>query len=94
MKQENQHLFSRIKQLFALPQHMTFHSPKITVINNETCHIENHQGIVTFTDSQLIVKTKTGYMIVLGSSFVVTLMVQEELFLQGLINEVKFSKKL
>lgn len=87
-----------IKQFFgkylSLPQEITTKVPKITIIDQTSCHIENHQGIISFSNSQIIVKAQEGYIVIDGSSFIITMMFKEELFIKGQVEHVQFSKHL
>lgn len=83
-----------VEKYFAMPQEMIVNLPKVTIIGQTSCHIENHQGIVSFSDSQLILKAKTGFIIIVGSSLTITMMLREELFLKGHVKHVEFSNNL
>jgi len=83
-----------LRNIFSLPEMMIVSLPKVTIIDKKLCHIENHHGIVSFTDSQLILKAKSGFIIIVGSSLIITMMLQEEIFLKGIVEEVKFSNNL
>lgn|SRR5690625_1497812 len=92
MRQRN--FFQTIKGFFTLSETMFVNLPKVSIVDTKLCHIENHHGIVSFTDSQLILKAKSGFIIIVGSSLIITMMLQEELFLEGIVKEVKFSNNL
>lgn len=81
-------------KVFSYKEALAVHVPKVTIVGDETCHIENHQGIVSFSDTELILKVKSGFVSIVGSSLVITMMLQQELFLKGHVQHVKFSNNL
>lgn len=74
----------------ALPSDVILQLPRITVIGHLHVYIENHQGLKTFTSSELKLKTNQGYIQIIGSSFVLKTMLPEEILLQGTIKEINF----
>lgn len=73
-----------------LPSDVILELPRITMIGQLHVYIENHQGLVNYSDSELKLKTYKGYIQVLGSSFVLKKMYPTEILLEGVITDVKF----
>lgn len=73
-----------------LPSDVMLQLPKITMIGQLHIYIENHQGLVVYTDTELQLKTEQGYVQITGNSFVLKIMYPEEILLEGKIKEVKF----
>nr|WP_245251073.1 sporulation protein YqfC [Virgibacillus litoralis] len=74
----------------ALPTDVMLELPRITMIGQIHVYIENHKGLVVYSDTELKLKTNKGYIKISGSSFVLKMMLPEEILLEGLITEVKF----
>lgn len=74
----------------ALPSDIILELPRITMIGQIHIYIENHQGLITYSDSELKLKTHQGYINISGSSFVLKMMYPKEILLEGTITEVKF----
>lgn len=74
----------------ALPTDVMLELPRITMIGQIHVYIENHKGLIVYSDTELKLKTNKGYVQISGSSFVLKMMVPEEILLEGLITEVKF----
>ncbi len=74
----------------ALPTDVMLELPRITMIGQIHVYIENHKGLVVYSDTELKLKTNKGYVQISGSSFVLKMMVPEEILLEGLITEVRF----
>lgn len=94
MGQRKRQLLPNLKEFFSLSLQFSFDLPRITIINNNSCHIENHFGLVTYSTTLLVVKGKTGYIEITGSSFVISMMFKEELFLEGTIDSIQFLTEL
>ena len=74
----------------ALPSEVILELPRITIIGQIHVYIENHQRLVTYSDTELKLKIKQGFVQINGSSFVLKMMLPEEILLEGNIAEVKF----
>lgn len=74
----------------ALPTDVMLELPRITMIGQIHVYIENHKGLIVYSDTELKLKTNKGYIQISGSSFVLKMMLPEEILLEGLITEVKF----
>ncbi|MBM7597927.1 sporulation protein YqfC [Virgibacillus halotolerans] len=75
---------------FALPSDVILELPRITIIGQIHVYIENHQGLATYTDSELKLKTNKGYIQITGSSFVLKMMLPKEILLEGTIKDIQF----
>ena len=53
-------------------------------------YIENHDGLTAFSDTELILKMKKGSVKITGESFVLKMMLPEEILLEGTITDVRF----
>lgn len=74
----------------ALPSDVVLELPRITMIGQIHVYIENHQGLAVYSDTELKLKTNKGYIQITGSSFVLKMMLPEEILVEGTIEEVKF----
>ncbi|HLR73750.1 MAG TPA: sporulation protein YqfC [Virgibacillus sp.] len=80
-------------QFLALPSDVVLELPRITVVGQLHVYIENHQGLATYSSTELKLKTDQGFVQILGSSFVLKMMLPEEILLEGTIDEIKFIPK-
>ncbi|WP_188453620.1 sporulation protein YqfC [Virgibacillus oceani] len=90
MKSLHQRIGPWLTKYLALPSDVILELPRITMIGQIHVYIENHQGLVTYSETELKLKTKKGFIQILGSSFVLKTMLPEEILLEGTITEVKF----
>lgn len=74
----------------ALPSDVALDLPRITVIGQIHVYIENHEGLVVFTDTELTVKSHHGLIQIKGSSFVLKMMIPKEILLEGTISDIAY----
>ncbi|WHY84762.1 sporulation protein YqfC [Neobacillus novalis] len=71
-----------------LPQDVMMDLPRITMIGQIHVYIENHRGLLAFTDKELRLLLKQGQLLIKGSSFVIKTILPEEILLEGKIDQV------
>jgi sporulation protein YqfC len=71
-----------------LPQDVMMDLPRITMIGQIHIYIENHRGLLTFTDKELRLLLKQGQLLIKGKSFVIKTILPEEMLLEGKIDQV------
>ncbi|MGJ7912180.1 sporulation protein YqfC [Neobacillus sp. LXY-1] len=71
-----------------LPQDVMMDLPRITMIGQIHIYIENHRGLLAFTDKELRLLLKQGQLLIKGSSFVIKTILPEEILLEGKIDQV------
>nr|WP_259544874.1 sporulation protein YqfC [Heyndrickxia oleronia] len=71
-----------------LPQDVMMDLPRITMIGQIHIYIENHRGLLTFSDREVRLLLKQGQLLVIGQSFVIRTILPEEILLEGKIDEV------
>ncbi|MDX8364187.1 sporulation protein YqfC [Cytobacillus sp. IB215665] len=73
-----------------LPADVTMDLPRITMIGQLHIYIENHRGLLSFSDDELRLLLKQGQLLVKGESFVIKMIQPEELLLEGKIEQVTY----
>lgn len=73
-----------------LPPDVMMDLPRITMIGQIHIYIENHQGLIAFSDKELRLLLKQGQLLVKGKTFVIKTILPEEILLEGKIDEVLF----
>ncbi|MBV7507529.1 sporulation protein YqfC [Bacillus sp. sid0103] len=71
-----------------LPQDVMMDLPRITMIGQIHVYIENHRGLLVFTDKELRLLLKQGQLLIKGKSFVIKAILPEEILLEGKIDQV------
>ena len=74
-----------------LPQDVIFDLPRITMIGPLQMYVENHRGVLVFSDQEVrILLSNQGQLLVRGSQFILRKILPEEVLLEGRIREVKY----
>jgi sporulation protein YqfC len=73
-----------------LPQDVMMDLPRITMIGQIHIYIENHRGLIAFTDKELRLLLKQGQLLIKGNSFVIKTILPEEILLEGKIDQVLY----
>ena len=73
-----------------LPQDVMMDLPRITMIGQIHVYIENHRGLLVFTDKELRLLLKQGQLLIKGKSFVIKTILPEEILLEGKIDQVVY----
>jgi sporulation protein YqfC len=76
-----------------LPADVTMDLPRITMIGQIHIYIENHRGLLSFSDSELRLLLKQGQLLIKGNSFVIKTILPEEILLEGKIHQVIYLDK-
>jgi sporulation protein YqfC len=71
-----------------LPQDVMMDLPRITMVGQIHIYIENHRGLLTFSDREIRLLLKQGQLLVKGKAFVIKTILPEEILLEGKIDQV------
>jgi sporulation protein YqfC len=71
-----------------LPQDVMMDLPRITMIGHIHIYVENHRGLITFSDKELRLLLKQGQLLIKGKAFVIKAILPEEILLEGKIDQV------
>jgi sporulation protein YqfC len=74
-----------------LPQDVVFDLPRVTMIGNMQLYVENHRGVLHFSETYLKLALTQGSMEIRGKQLSIRAILTEEVFIEGLIDEVKYS---
>jgi len=79
--------------LLDLPQDVAFDLPRITMIGNLQLYIENHRGILGFSNEILNLKINLGELAVHGEQLVIRTIRTEEIFIEGVIHRIQYIQR-
>ncbi|RBW70506.1 sporulation protein YqfC [Bacillus taeanensis] len=77
-------------QKMELPADTVMDLPRITMIGQLHIYIENHQGVLRFSNQELRLLLKQGQLLVKGEAFVIKTILPEEILLEGKIDQVLY----
>lgn len=73
-----------------LPADVIMDLPRLTMIGQLHVYIENHRGVVRFTDKELRLALKEGELVISGNHFIIKTILPEEILLEGTIEHVYY----
>ncbi|SDC72350.1 sporulation protein YqfC [Paenibacillus sp. UNCCL117] len=77
-------------KLLDLPQDVALDLPRITMIGNMQLYIENHRGVIHFSDESLKLALPNGKLEVVGSNLVIRAIMPDEVMIEGTIRDVQY----
>ena len=92
-KKWGQRVRSWMAKKMDLPQDVMMDLPRITMIGQIHIYVENHRGLLTFTDKELRLLLKQGQLLIKGKAFVIKTILPEEILLEGKIDQVIYLKE-
>lgn len=87
-KKWGQYVRKWMTQKMDLPQDVMMDLPRITMIGQVHIYIENHRGLLAFSDGEMRLLIKNGQLIVKGKAFVIKTILPEEILIEGKIDQV------
>lgn len=90
MKKWQQRIGNWLSDHLELPSDVVLELPRITTIGQLHAYIENHRGLLLFSDNELRLNMEYGYLRIIGDNFVLKMMLPEEILLEGKIKEIVF----
>jgi sporulation protein YqfC len=79
-----------LADLFELPREIILNLPRLTVIGNVQCYLENHRGVIEYTDEKVRVSVNGGEIIIQGGNLVIRYLANEEIAIEGNIETVNY----
>lgn len=87
-KKWGQFIRSWMTKKMDLPHDVMMDLPRITMVGQIHIYIENHRGLIAFSDKELRLLLKQGQLLVKGKAFVIKTILPEEILLEGKIDQV------
>lgn len=79
-----------LADLLELPREIMLNLPRLTVVGNLQCYVENHRGVIEYTAERIRISVNGGEVIVAGEGLVIRYMANEEIAIDGSIESVKY----
>lgn len=79
-----------ISEILELPKDIILDLPRINIIGNLEIGIENHKGIIEYSEEMIRVRFKGGAIRILGQSLLIKTITKEAIIICGKINSIVF----
>ncbi len=93
MKDNINKLKRNTSEILELPKDIVLDLPKITLIGNLEMSVENHKGIIEYTDEKIRISIKDGILIILGQELSIKTILDEEIKIKGKIDSIEFDSR-
>lgn len=80
----------RIGALFDIPEDVTNDASRITIVGRAELAVENHGGVVEYSEDLLRVRIGEGELRIRGDSLILTMIAADELRVAGYIRAVQY----
>jgi sporulation protein YqfC len=89
-KKWRQHLERWMTRQMELPQDVTMDLARITMVGHIHIYIENHKGLLAFSDKEIRILLKHNQLIIRGEDLVIKAILPEEIIVEGKIDQVLY----
>lgn len=79
-----------LAEMLALPEDALLSAAKVTVTAGKRLLVENHRGVLSYGDAQIIVRLPRGKLSVSGSALSLLVMTSEQLLIGGRIQTLEW----
>lgn len=79
-----------LADLFELPREIVLNLPRLTVIGNLQCYLENHRGVIEYTSEKIRLSVNGGEIIIQGENLVIRYMENDEIAVDGNLRKVHY----
>ncbi|MBS3887239.1 MAG: sporulation protein YqfC [Dethiobacter sp.] len=79
-----------LADLLELPREIVLNLPRLTVIGNLQCYLENHRGVIEYSSEKVRLSVNGGEVTISGSDLVIRYLGSEEVAIDGTINTVRY----
>lgn len=72
-----------------MPQDVVFELPRLTLIGDRQLYIENHRGVIDFSEEVLRLSLSKGQLEVRGKELIIRTIWTDEVFVEGIITGIE-----
>ncbi|MFG6121102.1 MULTISPECIES: sporulation protein YqfC [Thalassobacillus] len=91
MKKWQQQIRGWMANYLELPSDVMLDLPRVTTIGDFHVYIENHQGLLHFSEHEIRLKSRKGQIRLTGEGFVLKMMLSEEILVEGKMHSILFT---
>ncbi len=81
---------NKIVKSLDLPKDLIFDLPRTTMIGDMQLYVENHIGLLEFSDTKIRLQTRAGELFIYGTSLVICGVMYREILIEGKIDNIKW----
>lgn len=90
MPEEKLRLQEVVGNIMAMPKDLVLHLPRIILLGNLQCCVENHQGILQYTPDFISLQAGAYQIKIAGQELVITSLTADAIYVEGKIGQVRY----
>lgn len=79
----------KISEVLEIPPEAIMDIPKITVVGNDRCRVENYTALLDYKKNSVRLKHKSGVIDISGENFEIKVIGEENIVVSGTISSIK-----
>lgn len=79
-----------LTDVLELPKDLVLNLPRVTMVGNIQLTLENHRGVILYTDRRIRVAVEKGEVVIAGQKLTLRSIYADEIIIDGLILDVSF----
>ena len=80
----------RAADVWGVPKDVIMNIPRLTISGDKEIYIENHKGILEYTDTEIRISTTMGIVRVCGKNLVIDRIRLEDIVISGCFSRVEY----
>lgn len=80
----------RVSDAWGVPKDVIMNIPRLTISGDKEIYIENHKGILQYTDTEIRVSTPMGIVHICGRSLILERIRLEDILISGAFERVEY----
>ncbi|HHX75538.1 MAG TPA: sporulation protein YqfC [Firmicutes bacterium] len=80
----------RLADILELPREIVLNLPRVTIVGNLQCYIENHRGVIEYAEGCVRVAIESGELAVRGHDLVIRYLASDEIAVEGTVTAVEY----
>lgn len=80
----------RVSDAWGVPKDVIMNIPRLTISGDKEIYIENHKGILQYTDTEIRVSTPMGIVHICGRSLLLERIRLEDILISGTFTSVEY----
>ena len=82
---------TKVAEISEIPKDVLLGITILTILGETEINIDNHKGIIEYTDSNVKIRTKSGKLLISGKNLLVDSYSNDEMIIKGMIHSIDFN---
>ncbi|MCI8520584.1 MAG: sporulation protein YqfC [Clostridia bacterium] len=80
----------RVSEAWGIPKDVIMNIPRLTISGDKEIYIENHKGILQYTDTEIRISTPMGIVHICGKSLLLERIRLEDILISGTFERIEY----